>query len=401
MLMFVLFMIALIIFVGLGLDLGFAYITKANLSKAVDAAALMAMRNVSRGTATAQSLGSATFAANYGRPRRDVSVVSPVITFGTENNNLTVDVSATATISTFFIRVLGAIPGLSNWETLQVSSTARATRPNLILSLVLDRSSSMLENGGSSALPGAVANFIDLFDDDLDRASLSTFSWGSSVDVPMEHNFKQDIKDAAQSMAFIPLSTTCAERGLTNGFAQNESVTPLPGEQVVKIVVFFTDGMANTFNYEFDCGSRDIFVDGLLFDPVTGATAGTGCTVPVTVSAIDPQTGTLTPDAVTVTSCEEMHFQAEDRAERIAYLARAQENIVFSIGMGSPGAEGECGGTFPVLNPAFLKKVANSIGSANYNSDQPTGDYAIAANSGELDQVFQEIANKILARLSR
>ena len=38
LILFVLFMFMLILFVGLGIDLGFAYITRARLSKAVDAA---------------------------------------------------------------------------------------------------------------------------------------------------------------------------------------------------------------------------------------------------------------------------------------------------------------------------------------------------------------------------
>ena len=43
LLMFVFFMVVLIVFIGLGIDLGFAYITKAELSKGVDAAALAGM----------------------------------------------------------------------------------------------------------------------------------------------------------------------------------------------------------------------------------------------------------------------------------------------------------------------------------------------------------------------
>src|SRR5271163_1334657 len=40
----------LIVFVGIGIDLGLAYVTKTTLSKAVDAAALTAMKNVAQGT---------------------------------------------------------------------------------------------------------------------------------------------------------------------------------------------------------------------------------------------------------------------------------------------------------------------------------------------------------------
>ena len=45
LILFTLFIIVLILFVGLGIDLGFAYITRAQLSKAVDAACLTGIRN--------------------------------------------------------------------------------------------------------------------------------------------------------------------------------------------------------------------------------------------------------------------------------------------------------------------------------------------------------------------
>jgi Flp pilus assembly protein TadG len=45
LILFAVFLTVLVLFMGLGIDLGFAYITKAQLSKAVDAAALAGMSN--------------------------------------------------------------------------------------------------------------------------------------------------------------------------------------------------------------------------------------------------------------------------------------------------------------------------------------------------------------------
>jgi hypothetical protein len=69
--------------------------------------------------------------------------------------------------------------------------------------------------------------------------------------------------------------------------------------------------------------------------------------------------------------------------------------------MGSPGVQGECGGAFPVLNPEFLKDVANTPDSQTYDPTQPVGDYVIAADSGGLDEAFRHIATEILVRLSK
>jgi hypothetical protein len=96
-----------------------------------------------------------------------------------------------------------------------------------------------------------------------------------------------------------------------------------------------------------------------------------------------------------------MHVEAEVRAERIAWLARNQGIIVYAIGLGDPSESGECGGVFPVLNPDFLKNLANTPDSDTFNSNQPVGDYAIAETAGELDDVFQQIADKILTRLTQ
>src|SRR5664280_712774 len=136
--LFTFFMIVLILFVGLGIDLGFAYITRARLSKAVDAACLTGIRAyTSSNVQGAIDLAKSSFRVNYGQSGRDVGpgLVNPTtVTFGSANNNITLDVSATTRINTYFIRVL------PQWSTLAVGSSAQGTRPNLRMTLVLDLS---------------------------------------------------------------------------------------------------------------------------------------------------------------------------------------------------------------------------------------------------------------------
>ncbi len=404
--LFLLMMVILFVFVGMGIDLGFAYITKAELSKGVDSAALSGMRNISQGTAAASLIASNAFAANYGKSGRDVSPPALTINFGTVNGNTVLNVSATVAINTFFIRVMPAI-GLGNWNTLTVGESAQATRATLIMALVLDRSGSMAGNGGSTALPPAVTNFIALFDDTTDYASQVSFSSAASVDVSMGQPFISKIQSAALALNFN--GDTCSDQGLTNGLAQInlETNVTAQGQNVVRVMVFFTDGIANTFNYVFDCGDRNIGYNGpTLFDPASGTNLNTGCTVPATLSSINPSNGVLTAGAVNAdgtsqASCISMHDEAENRAEWIAYQARQQGYVIYAIGMGSPGIQGECNNAFPTLNPAFLMDVANTTDSATYNPNQKVGDYAVAADAGQLNEVFQDIAAKILLRLSQ
>jgi Flp pilus assembly protein TadG len=400
--LFLLMMVILFVFVGMGIDLGFAYITKAQLSKAVDSAALSGMRNIAKGQTTAGLIASNAFTANYGKSGRDVSPPSLSVVFTADNNsNTLLNVDATVSVNTYFIRVMPAI-GLGNWSKLTVHSHAQATRSTLIMTLVLDRSTSMLQNGGSTALPPAVTNFIALFDDQTDHAAMASFSSWSSVDVGMTQPFITKIQDAALAISFN--GYTCSDEGQTNGLAQDDTMTNV--SSVVRVIVFFTDGMANTFNYVFPCGNTNIAYDinyySQLFDPKNGTNVNAGqCTIPAKLASINPVTGAVTSNAVDVTNCTAMHDEAENRAEWIAYLARQAGYTIYCIGLGNPNAQGECGGAFPVVNPVFLKALANTSDSVNYNPNQPQGDFAIASDSSQLNDVFQTIAAKILLRLSQ
>jgi Flp pilus assembly protein TadG len=114
-----------LVFVGLGVDFGFAYLTKTTLSKAVDAAALAALRNSNQGQSRAISIAQSAFDVNYQSALgRDVSppVVNVALTTDASNNTV-VNVSATATIGSFFIRLL---PG---YKTLKVSSKCSGDSP--------------------------------------------------------------------------------------------------------------------------------------------------------------------------------------------------------------------------------------------------------------------------------
>src|SRR2546425_10917919 len=87
--MFVIFLIVLMLFVGLVIDFGFAYVTRASLSKAVDAASLTGARNLSLGKAQAEVLARAAFDANYRPTTLDASPPTVDITFTTDTSSNT------------------------------------------------------------------------------------------------------------------------------------------------------------------------------------------------------------------------------------------------------------------------------------------------------------------------
>ena len=100
-------------------------------------------------------------------------------------------------------------------------------------------------NGGMANLQIAVPSFIDHFDDGLDRASMISFGCAARVDVPMTQPFRAAIKSNLN--AFFADGWTASEAGLEKARQQNRNVSINPEERVLKVIVFVTDGLANTF----------------------------------------------------------------------------------------------------------------------------------------------------------
>src|ERR1017187_8243034 len=396
LLMFLLFMIVLIIFIGLGVDLGFAYITRARLSKAVDSACLTGIRTLLNGQPAAKAAATAAFFANYGASGRDVNPPVPDVTFTIANKNTAIEVKATVIINTYFIRVLPA------WKTLSVGSDAQATRANVIMGLVLDRSGSMgcdpwCGSGGGAALPGAVGSFISHFDDTTDKAAMSTFASEAKLTVPMEQPFKSDITAKAPGTAQDG-GRTFSEGGLMIGFNQVDATVPAPLETVVKVVIFFTDGFANTFQTNFACSAIPLNLGQS--DPTFGGLPTSGS--PWSFSFMDPTTGndvscsdttfrSITNGATMTISQNNQNVWNEGQlhALSVANQIRSKNILIYSIGLGG------------ALNQDFLKNIANDPTGSAYTTNQISGEAVFAPDASQLQAVFDTIANKILLRLTK
>ena len=399
-------MTLMLLFLALAIDVGFAYVTKARLSKAVDAACLTAMRNLAQGQTTAKNLAINSFNGNYNVSGLDNNPPTVTVSFSTDAYGQTlVNVRATATIRTFFMRML------PNRQTLSVSDSAQATRGKLVMSLVLDRSGSMTNNGGSTALPPAVTTFINYFDNSNDEVAMISFASNATIDVPIGYSFITPITNAVNAMKSKFSGGTFGPGGLTDAKAQNDSVTVQPGQNVVKVVVYFTDGYVNTiqdklscsgtltlYNYGgYDSGSSvDVFnptsgTSLATYDGVSSWTPTTTCLKTVTkfTSAINGQLKSLNRTNVTA--------DAKYRALQTATAMRTENPgmFIYSIGLGTS------------VDQAFLQQIANDPASSTYNPNQPVGQAVFASNcpssqcSAQLQQVFQTIAAKILLRLTQ
>jgi Flp pilus assembly protein TadG len=434
----------LILIAGLAIDVGILYATKAKLSTSVDAACLTAMKNLSLGQTTAAELGTGIFNANFGANPPTPSVTFPIDTHGGQQ----VKVTATAYVNTFFMQYL------SQWASVPVGATAVATRGKLVMSIVLDRSGSMCggtehcdtgvtgDNGGE-ALKAAVPLFVGNFDNSAtgDELAMGSFSSNATVDYTINYSFKTPITNAVNALSFTggtfgtgagtaPIQSNTMGAPLSLAQVQNGSVPILPGQNIVKVIVYFTDGLMNTIQDKFHCGGTTDQTLTLInygghdsgsqvdfFDPTSATTdwghytSGTG--FPYTsggaickdingniVTKFPSQSQgtqvTLSQSAVTA--------DAKYRAIQTAIALRTESPVptyIFTIGLGTG---------VTTTTQAFLAQLANDPNyPATYIKGQPAGLFfyipsctgsALTACKSQLNTAFQTIAAKVLLRLT-
>ncbi|HEV3056728.1 MAG TPA: vWA domain-containing protein [Vicinamibacterales bacterium] len=454
---------AMLLFTGLAVDGGRGYVVKAQLSKAVDGAALAAARELNSGTPNlkAQQVFRANFPAGFlgtsssTDPASDPNFYN-LTTDPTTGVNI-VTINATAVLPTTFM-------GLANYTSMTVAATGQATRRMVDLSLILDVSSSI----GSKwpTVRDAARTFINAFDGAHDRLSLLTFSNGAAVIDPMPatrgFNKAQLQGDVPQN---LPGGSTLMVEGLYRGWDELRSV-PTGTQSSLRIIVLFTDGASNGVPGAYDASgtakslrSWDFpknaidpdsqtwdspHIDGL-YDTQTGATnPGYSITVPwnstTTLAAVpllplqtwhthhrSPgiptafplQSATLKVNGTTQNAIRGLrHVQAGGQyPAEVFNINNAARNVLEIIG---DAARTDTGGDYPIriytigmsylirdllgtmpeMPEDILKRISNDKTSVDYNPAQLEGKYFYAPNASDVGPAFQGIQNQIL-RLSK
>lgn len=236
-------MVTLLLFTGLAIDSGRSYVVKAQLTKAVDGAALGAARMLNSGNPRdeATKIFKQNFAAGYMGTSSAVDPTAAGNFFALQTINATgvniVTVTATVTMPTTFMR-------LANLNQVVVSSTGEATRRMVDLSLVLDVSSSI----GSKwlAVRDAARGFVGAFDQNNDRIALVTYGNGAHVVDAMRasRGFAKAtvINDIPTT---LPGGSTAMVEGLYRGWDELRSV-PRGTQSGLRVIVLFTDGASNS-----------------------------------------------------------------------------------------------------------------------------------------------------------
>ena len=129
------FLVPLLLCTGLAVDLGRGYLVRANLAKAVDAAALAAAHNITAADSSqAQRVADNIFHANFPLGFLGVNPSGPDMqtSFGSDGSHI-ITVASTAIVPTTFMRLAGR-------DSLRVAATATATRRLVDMAFVIDRS---------------------------------------------------------------------------------------------------------------------------------------------------------------------------------------------------------------------------------------------------------------------
>src|ERR1700690_279338 len=146
--------------VGLAIDGSILYLVQAKLSAAVDAAALAGARSLSVGldltsqtasaTATAQNFFSANFPTGYWNT---TNLTLNTTVAQTAYKTRTVTMQASVTVPLTFMKLLGQSGST-------VAAQGQTSRRNVVMILVLDRSSSMQYAGVCPTMVSAAQGFI-------------------------------------------------------------------------------------------------------------------------------------------------------------------------------------------------------------------------------------------------
>lgn len=246
---------------GLFVDVGILYAVKARLQASVDGAALAAARALNLGQSTDDQATNAKqnalnwFYANF--PAGTWATTSTQMTqssvqvFNDPNNASlrNVTVTASTSVPTWFMKFF-------NVTATNVSATGNASRRDVVMMMVMDRSGSMNNNNGCANMRAAAKIFTGQFAAGRDRIGMVEFGDTAWVDSDPTTDFQTVLGYSNTSGSANGLidnincnDNTGTAQALSLGYNELYKAN-FPG--AYNIVMFFTDGIPNslTLNYQ-------------------------------------------------------------------------------------------------------------------------------------------------------
>ncbi len=242
-------LVLILFMVALAVDASYLYTVRAKLSMACDAAALAAARSLNVGLTmaeqedSARARASAFFDANFpdgnlNTRNRSASVVVEETALRTRS----VTVSARVDAPTYFMRLAGI-------ATVPVAALGKASRRDVNMMMVLDRSGSMQSAGACEPMKSAARSFVARFAEARDRLGMITYSTAWHYAYPLTKNFKTQ----SPTLDSV-ISTVICTGGTSTAMAVSEAYNQLsaiaePG--ALNIIMLFTDGIPTGLTAQF------------------------------------------------------------------------------------------------------------------------------------------------------
>lgn len=442
---------ALVPVLGLAVDVTLIYLAQSKLSAATDAAVLAAARGLSRGADSSAQQSSATstatnyVAANFPAGFLGSSGLTSTTTITTQSNQRTVDTNTAVTLPLMFMRWVGP-------STTTVKAYATATRKDVNVMLVLDRSGSLTLSSSCTPMKAAATAFIGQFAATRDNVGLLTFATGYRIDSPLSTNFLS----GSPTLTTIISNITCT--GATNSATALSqayaALATLNQPAALNVILFFTDGQPthitaqNWIPATSSCSNKNAWIPGVigggfnistwpytpsgvsgLYNWNSGAQplaadntviVNSGCAFNSSVWNVDSDVDTVKSTDnwgnainnnytsvsydgsgnVNFTSQNMMNIATNATYSAAKTIQQGGNSIagnslakvyIFSIGLGNAG--------FPP-NTNLLKDVSNDPTAPNFNATYPAGYYVAAPTAADLNPAFQRVASEVL-RLSR
>lgn len=276
--------VAFIPMVGLAIDASVLYVVKARISAACDAASLAAARNLSVGqTMTAQvesaiNRAQSFFDANLPNNFMGATHGPATINIPTNNpdNTLTVTTTGTADVRTYFMRMLGV-------NHVTVAATGTASRRDVNMMMVLDRSASMNTPAGPptpcAAMRTAAVNFVNRFVDGRDKIGLVHFGTTVNVAFPPANNFKS----GSTNIPNLINNISCSDRTMMSSayWEAYKRLVQLGQPGALNVILLFTDGVPNGFHGRFTIRTAADQRFGYSGGPTGCTSTSTLCNMPV------------------------------------------------------------------------------------------------------------------------
>jgi Flp pilus assembly protein TadG len=285
---------------GLAIDVGVLYAVKARLSAACDAASLAAARGLNVGQtiasqqAKAQAQGTAFYAGNFpdtflGAVRNPPVIDVPIANPG---NTMTVTTTGSAFANTYFMRYFG-LNGVT------VTASGKASRRDVNVMLVLDRSYSMVMSSSCEPMKTAAQNFVDRFVEGRDKVGLITFGSTKYIAFPPANNFKSAGPPNVRTLIGQIACGGTTSIAAAYWTAYQQLVTTLNQPGALNVIVLFTDGQPNGVTAQYPKKATSTCS---IAGPITGVISHYTSPVQSTGTTI----GVLQTDAISMSNANEV-----------------------------------------------------------------------------------------------